>query len=634
MNEAEVRVKIDALLKKAQWRLPSAPSPNVRMEQVISGGVTDYTLQDSRSYPLAVLEAKSSEKSPLDGKEQARGYAENLKARFIILSNGDLHYLWDLNVGNPVPIMEMPTQESLERRSGLKLQPSNFSTESIEADYIVRTQGEDTPPERRRDLREYQLRAARAVQAAAAAGQTRFLLEMATGTGKTLIAAALIKLFLRSGNARRVLFLVDRLELEDQAQKNFTEYLGNDYQAIVYKENRGDWNRAEIVVSTVQSLAANDRFRRFSPLDFDLLIVDEAHRSIGGYNSRAVFEYFVGYKLGLTATPRDFMRGVNAEQLAKDNPKALEGRQFRDTYITFGCAEGGPTFSYGLPEGVRDRHLINPYVVDARTEITTELLSEEGATFIVRGNDDEEQEVNLHRRDFERRFFSPQTNRAICRAFMEKALHDPISNEIGKSIVYCVSQDHAAKVTQIMNELAEQMFPGKYQSDFAMQVTSSVDDAKEYALGFAYNNLRGQTRFLEGYKSSKVRVCVTVGMMTTGYDCPDILNLCFMRPLFSPSEFIQMKGRGTRKHTFRYRDDRGEEHRAEKDKFMLFDFFAVCEYFEKEHDYDEQLQLSLPSTTGGDAGEVTPPPSSVTYTGEDIISRVSYACYRRQGIAS
>ena len=115
--------------------------------------------------------------------------------------------------------------------------------------------------------------------------------------------AAVIKLFLRSGNASRVLFLVDRLELEDQAHKVFTALLSADFQTVVYKENRNDWNRAEIVVTTVQSLLFNNKYQRlFSPTDFDLVISDEAHRSIGG-NARAVFDFFVGYKLGLTARP-------------------------------------------------------------------------------------------------------------------------------------------------------------------------------------------------------------------------------------------------------------------------------------------------------------------------------------------
>ncbi len=636
-NEAESRAKIDAALIRAGWRLPGSDSSDVRMEQHTGGGRADYTLNDSSGYPLGVIEAKRSDIDPLSAKEQARTYAESLRARFVILSNGNFHYLWDLYAGDPSPIMEMPTQESLERRKGLEYRPSKFGTEDIGTDYIVKTQGENTPPERKRNLRGYQLRAVLAVRQAAAAGKNRFLLEMATGTGKTLVAAAVIKLFLRSGNAKRVLFLVDRLELEDQAQKSFADYLGRDYQSVIYKANKSDWNRAEIVVSTVQSLTFNERWRNFSPLDFDLLIVDEAHRSIGGRNSRAVFEYFIGYKLGLTATPRDLMRGIDAEQLAEDNPKALDARQFRDTYTTFGCDTSGPTFSYGLLEGVREGYLVNPHIVDARTEITTQLLEDKGATFVIRTDEDEEREVDFKRRDYEHRFFSPVTNRTICRAFMEHALRDPISGEIGKSIAYCVSQDHAAKITQILNNLAAEMFPDIYQSDFAIQVTSRVEDAQTFARDFANNNLRGQTRFLEGYASSRARVCVTVGMMTTGYDCTDILNLCFMRPVFSPSEFVQMKGRGTRRHTFRYRDAEGVDNRGSKEKFVLFDFFAVCEYFEKDHDYDEQLKLPYPSEEErADTAEMSdgegiyedidiPPEQSryaLTHRGKDSISTI------------
>ena len=140
-------------------------------------------------------------------------------------------------------------------------------------------------------------------------GNDRFLFEMATGTGKTLVSAAIIKLFLRTGNARRILFLVDRLELENQAYKVFRELLSNDFDTVIYKERRDNWQHARIVVTTVQSLLFNNKYQAlFSPTDFDLVISDEAHRSISG-NARAVFEYFVGYKLGLTATPRDYFRG-------------------------------------------------------------------------------------------------------------------------------------------------------------------------------------------------------------------------------------------------------------------------------------------------------------------------------------
>src|ERR1039458_9879021 len=198
---------------------------------------------------------------------------------------------------------------------------------------------------------------------------------MATGTGKTLTAAAIIKLFLRSGNARRVLFLVDRLELEDQAKKAFAALLAADYQTVIFKENRDDWRRAEIVVSTVQSFLFNNKYQHFfPPTVFDLVISDEAHRSIGG-TARAVFDYFIGYKLGLTATPRDYLKNFDQAHSTTRDPRELERRPLMDTYRTFGCEDGQPTFRYSLLDGVKEGFLVNPTVVDARSEVTTQLLS-------------------------------------------------------------------------------------------------------------------------------------------------------------------------------------------------------------------------------------------------------------------
>jgi len=159
-----------------------------------------------------------------------------------------------------------------------------------------------------------------------------------------------------------------------------------------------------------------------------------------------------------------------------------------------------------------------------------------------------EEDMLFFQRDFEKKFYSDETNRVFCKTFIENAIKDPIGGEIGKSIVYCVSQNHASKVTQILNDFAALLYPGKYKSDFAIQVTSTIPDAQQFAINFSdkNNNLNGRTEFIEDYKSSKTRVCVTVGMMTTGYDCQDILNLCMMRPIFSPTDFIQIKGRGAR----------------------------------------------------------------------------------------
>ncbi|WP_439330494.1 DEAD/DEAH box helicase family protein [Nitrosomonas aestuarii] len=364
--------------------------------------------------------------------------------------------------------------------------------EIVASDYIVLTQRSEYATEAAwknenersdfinanslRFLRPYQIKSIASLQKAVRNGEDRFLLEMATGTGKTLTSAAIIKLFLRTGNAQRVLFLVDRLQLEEQAWKAFTKVLANDYKTVIYKENRDAWRRAEIVVTTVQSLLFNNKYQGlFSPTDFDLVISDEAHRSIDG-NARAVFDYFIGYKLGLTATPRDYLKKFNNAKPTK-YPREFERRMLLDTYRTFGCDDGYPTFRYSLFDGVKDGFLINPTVVDARSEITTQLLSE--AVFVVEFKDDqgEEQNDEFKQRDFEKRFFSDATNQLLCKTFLELAYRDPVSGEIGKSIIFAVSQNHASKLAHIMNLMADVMFPGKYQSDFAVQVTSQITDA-------------------------------------------------------------------------------------------------------------------------------------------------------------
>lgn len=350
---------------------------------------------------------------------------------------------------------------------------------------------------------------------------------------------------------------------------------------------------------------SDNKYRyEFSPIDFDLIISDEAHRSISG-NARAVFEYFHGYKLGLTATPKDYLKGVDPDKVKDNDPREIERRMLRDTYVTFGCEGGDPTFRYSLVDGVKDGFLINPRVLDARTEITTQLLSDEGYSVILATEDGEETETFISS-DFEKKFFSDKTNRVFCKTFLENALRDPITNEIGKTIIFAVSQNHARKLTEILNEFSEQLFPNKYNSDFAVQVTSQVGDAQQMTINFTNNNLNGKTTWLEGYKSSKSRICITVGMMTTGYDCPDLLNLCMMRPIFSPADFVQIKGRGTRKNTFdfKHKNELGDEEivQHEKEIFKLFDFFANCEYFEEKFNYDEKLKLPKPKSGNGEGG--------------------------------
>ena len=210
------------------------------------------------------------------------------------------------------------------------------------------------------------------------------------------------------------------------------------------------------------------------------------------------FEYFVGYKLGLTATPKDYLKHVDPEKLSSTDSRAWERRQLLDTYTTFGCDSGDPTFRYSLLDGVKQGYLINPVAVDARTDITTELLSEKGYAVMVESEEGEEGEETFYHRDFERKFFSDKTNLVFCQSIIENAMRDPHSGEIGKTIVFCVSQKHASKITQMLNELAYKVWPDKYNSDFAVQVTSNVYDAQQMTINFANNNLNGQSRFLAG----------------------------------------------------------------------------------------------------------------------------------------
>jgi type I restriction enzyme R subunit len=439
--------------------------------------------------------------------------------------------------------------------------------------------------------------------------QHRFLFEMATGTGKTLLSAAIAKLYLRTENAHRILFLVDRLELENQAWKNFNAYLANDgISTVIYKQKRQDWKQAQVVVTTIQSLAARNRFlHEFAPTDVQLTISDEAHRTISG-NNRAIFEYFIGAKLGLTATPRDYLKGL-PDDARRNDPREYERRLLLDTYRTFGSDDGRPTFRYTLLDAVRHDppYLCNPVTLDARTDITTQMLSDEGYAVTLPTTDDgQEKELVFGKKDYERKFFSDETNLSFIRCFLDHAKRDPITGEVGKTILFAVSRKHATKLVTLLNEEATRRWPKEYAagSTFAVQVTSDIPGAQQMTIDFANNNLNGKSRWRAGefrdYDTSRTRVCVTVGMMTTGYDCEDVLNVALARPIFSPTDFIQIKGRGTRRFTFKHGEGAGQR-RVEKDGFALFDFFANCEYFEEEFDYDQKLALpNGPTEAGGD----------------------------------
>ncbi len=558
-NEAFSRILIDKALETSGWNL--LDSQQVQFELNTGNGRADYLLKDKRGAVLCVLEAKREDIDPYDAKEQARGYAENLTAPFIILSNGREHWFWNYERADQrdaYRIERLPSREDLERLRLKNLQPPRpLMSEHITRDYLKAFKPDLS-------VRRYQINALDTVSRQFDENnQRKFLLEMATGTGKTLLCAALIRRFLQTRNAERVLFIVDRIELAKQTLEDFNTVLA-EYKPVLYKTARrrpGELLGSCVVVATLQSLMMDRRYREeFTPFYFDLVVNDEAHRSIYG-DGREVVQFFQATRVGLTATPKAYLKNINVEQLQQENPKSLEARLLRDTYNYFGCKPGFPTYRYDIIDAVKDPEgpfLCLPKIFDLRSDITTKALEESGWAVTVN-----EQEENFKIKDLERKVFTPARNRVMCEAFLKEAQKDP-AGKIGKSIVFAVNQTHATTLTKIFNEL---------QSGIAVTITSRIPDASSIAKEFR-DGKRGE------------RIAISVDMLSTGYNCRDALNIGLMRPIFSPTEYIQIKGRGTRLYTFRIGNTE-----YEKKHFFLLDFCAVAEYFEEKYDYAAPLKV-------------------------------------------
>jgi type I restriction enzyme R subunit len=287
---------------------------------------------------------------------------------------------------------------------------------------------------------------------------------------------------------------------------------------------------------------------------------DEAHRSIYG-DSREVVQFFQGTRVGLTATPKAYLKNIDLQKLGDENPKALEARFLRDTYHYFGCEPGNPTFRYDIIDAVKDPEgpfLCTPKIVDIRSDITTQALEDKGWTVTMN-----EQEESYKVQDLERKIFTPARNRVMCEAFLKQAQKTP-DGKLGKSIIFAVKQTHATELTKILNEL---------QPESAVTITSRIPEASGIAKDFR-----------DGKR--KEPIAVSVDMLSTGYNCRDLLNVVLMRPVFSPTDYIQIKGRGTRRFTFKNGNTE-----YEKEYFFLLDFCGVAEYFEEKYDYTVPLEL-------------------------------------------
>jgi len=557
-NEAFSRILIDKALEFSGWDL--LDPKQIQFESHTANGRADYLLKNGLGHVLCVLEAKRENLDPYDAKEQARGYAENLKAPFIILSNGREHWFWNYERADQrdaYRIERLPSRDDLERLRLKNLQPPRpLESEVVKPEYLRHLRHDLT-------LRRYQIDAMNEIaRLFDRDAQRKFLLEMATGTGKTLLCAALIRRFLNTRNAERVLFVVDRIELAKQTMEDFAVVLP-EFKPVIFKSARrsGELLGASVVVATIQSLMVDRRYREeFTPFYFDLVINDEAHRSIYG-DAREVMQFFQATRVGLTATPKAYLRNVNIHELASENPKALEARQLRDTYHYFGCEPGSPTYRYDIIDAVKDPEgpfLCLPKIFDLRSDITTQALADKGWSVVI-----DEQEESFKIRDLERKIFTPARNRLMCEAFLKEAQSDP-SGALGKSIVFAVNQTHATSLTKIFNEIQ----PGS-----AITITSRIKDASVIA-----------KEFRDGKRPEKI--AVSVDMLSTGYNCRDLLNIALMRPIFSPTEYIQIKGRGTRRYTFTIGHTE-----YEKKNFFLLDFCGVAEFFEEKYDYTVPLTV-------------------------------------------
>ncbi|MCW1948848.1 MAG: DEAD/DEAH box helicase family protein [Candidatus Shapirobacteria bacterium] len=557
-NEAYSRVIIDQKLKEAGWDITD--SNQVIFEDHGVAGRADYLLKDKIGRPIALIEAKSPDIDPYSAKQQALDYAElqyKNNIDYIFLANDHIIYFWDFNIeGDATPVPVFFSQDDLIRKRQTKeLKNSEpLSQKPVSDDYFSDINSEIK-------LRPYQIEAFNAIAKEYDNNKRGFLLEMATGTGKTVLSALIISKFLKTNQAQIILFVVDRVELARQTKGSFEKLLGNlSAVATYWGGSKKNLTGANIVVATIQSLIAHGR-DVFTSGYFDLIIHDEAHRSIYSAEARGIMEYFVGAtRIGLTATPKDFLKNIDINKLNIDDPRAVELRIQKDTYKYFDCESGQATFRYTIQDGVKEGYLVPGKLHKMTSDITQQALSEQGLV----GEGDYENE-NYKITDLEKKVFIPKRNELMMKEFLEYAQKTP-DGDIGKTIIFAVNQNHALNLEKVLNNLRPE-FNGR----FAQTITSQVRDAHELAKDF------------RNIDNKLPRIAVSVDMLTTGFDAPEVQNVVLCRPVYEPTLYQQIKGRGTRLCK-----------EIDKKEFVLFDFCGVCEYFEEKYDWEAPLKVTEP----------------------------------------
>lgn len=566
-TEADARIVIDKLLESALWQITN--KAQVSTEEPSKDGRADYLLKDSRSRPLAILEAKRFSVDPYTAKEQAKAYALSLNAPYVILSNGNEHYFWDYTDGDARPVMGFPSQADLERRANIKLHRKGDIKKClglVPLPHRFPFKGEEV------EARPYQIECLQKADASLFAGRRRMLFEMATGTGKTLTIAMLMKRWFQAALVSRVLFLVDRIELAKQAKETFDEYLRDWPTVILYGGKRS--LEGQIVVGTLDTIATQLGGNGFGHGYFDLVVTDECHRSI--YNThRATLGHFDAIHIGLTATPNPGELQCISEH---------ERRLVRNTYIFFDCwdasrKEGRPTFEYGIQRGINDGFLTRYRVYHAESVLTFEGAEWEGEE-IKPGAWGREVESEDRLKTIIQEYYSADADRAKERA--------------RKTIVFAVSEKQASILMRLFNRLlsdddclriASQInrSPSQVRQDFAKKIT-------------CYTNNGNPKPVIDEFKYDPLPViAVSVDMLDTGYDQKNIENLIMLRPTKSPIKYAQMRGRGSRLCP-----------KINKTEFIIYDFVGNSKRFNDPGEAYQKPKLvgSAPGAKIDETGEV------------------------------
>ncbi|MBE9049111.1 DEAD/DEAH box helicase family protein [Nostocales cyanobacterium LEGE 11386] len=510
-KETDARINIDDLLRQAGWN--PADKSQVMTEvsaQMADGrrGRADYVLLDQRGRLLAVIEAKKRAIEPYVAKNQALPYAQQLQAPFIFLSNGELIYFWDYQNDDARIVNSFFSRRDLERL--LEMRSTRQPLATIEIPEYYTRQGEI------RLVRPYQRETMQAIDHAVELGKRRFLLELPTGTGKTDLICLQLKRLIQSGYAEKILFLVDREQLAKQALEAIQDVL-NQYGSYWLKPSVIRQEQ-QITVCLLQTMIS--RYREFTSGYFDIVVADECHRSIYGIWQTAL-THFDAFHIGLTATPAAYIE--------------------RNTFDFYNCRNEQPDFTYSIQTAFEQKYLVPYRFATGITEIIAE-----GA---------EVDEVYYDPAAFERKWTNEASNRLMMQEFdrlawdnyQELAPGQKIGP--GKSIVFALTKNHAARLTRYLNELHPEC-KGRY----AEVITSDVANADDLIRQFKY----------EDYP----QVAVSVDMLNTGFDCREVLHLVMCRTVRSPILYQQIRGRGTRTAPH-----------IDKRKFVIYDFFGNHQYF-------------------------------------------------------